>query len=183
METAEMLARKIWITRKARIRASERLARRDEYSKLMLAYYSFASLAFSVIELKLRRLPTNFPLYDVLLGILLFGAAIYVNTLNFASRSDALKQCYLSLDQLYVELCKAPDGSQLIESISQRYNEILQGSENHSEYDYISVMVDNSPAELSRRQRRAYTFYRALMRLLVVFATAFPVVLGVWVLK
>lgn len=194
METIETLKNKIWITRKARIRASERLAKSDSYSKLMLAYYSFAALAFSILELKARGLPPAFPLLDVLLGVLLFGAAIYVNTLNFSSRANALKRCYLTLDQLYLELDQLPSAEDSdsetqgkFESIRESYKSVLEESENHSEYDYFGVMLAtygrSKSNNLTRIQLMRYLGYQVMSLCLSGVVVVFPVAVGLWALK
>lgn len=185
-ETIESLKNKIWLTRKSRIRASERLVRSDSYSKLMLSYYSFATLTLSIVQLRIKNLPSGVSLLDVLLGVLLFGTAIYVNTLNFSSRASAMKRCYLILDQLYLELDQLPSGDELdgktrriVESVGGRY--ALEESENHSEYDYFgAVLAADGPTRLTKFQRVRYRTYRLVSLILLGILIAFPIGVGLW---
>ena len=179
------LKRRIWITRKARIHASERLAKGDFYSKLIMAYYSFATLSFSIIELKIRHLPTIFKLSDVLLGVLLFGSAIYVNTLSFSTRSAALKDCYLKLGKLEL---KIPSNSNLSDSqlseISEEYNKILEGSENHSEYDYYSVAMNSHDNSISISANEIFKYWgeKILSWAFIIGMFTLPLLVGGWAL-
>ena len=100
----------------------------------------------------------------------------------------------LTLDQLYLELDQLPsvensdsEIQRKFESIRESYKNVLEESENHSEYDYFGVMLAtygrSKSNNLTRLQLMRYLAYQIMSLCLSGVVVVFPVAVGLWALK
>lgn len=145
METGlkEKLERNIWITRKCRINASERLLKSAKFVELLNVYYSIFVITLSLISLIEHN--DQFSFASIVLSIALTISIVYANATGLRDRSTALKQNYIDLqvllDQLsYIEATE----TEKVLAISDKYAELLKLSENHLSIDLYSLKSTSS---------------------------------------
>ena len=94
----EKLERNIWITRKCRINASERLLKSAKFVELLNVYYSIFVITLSLISLIEHN--DQFSFASIVLSIALTISIVYANATGLRDRSTALKQNYIDLQVL-----------------------------------------------------------------------------------
>ena len=132
----EKLERNIWITRKCRINASERLLKSAKFVEFLNVYYSIFVITLSLLSLIQHN--DQFSFASIVLSIALTISIVYANTTGLRDRSTVLKQNYIDLqvllDQLfYIEA-----------TVSDKYAELLKLSENHLSIDLYRVKSTSS---------------------------------------
>ena len=134
----EKLDRNIWITRKCRINASERLLSHAKYIEILNVYYSIFVIILSLLSLTEQD---NFlSIISLACSIALTISIIYANSAGYRDRSSSLKQNYIELQLLLDQLsCTRDDDTECIMSISAKYADLLKASENHIPIDLFRL--------------------------------------------
>lgn len=151
------LERNIWITRKCRINASERLLDRARYIEVLNVYYSIFVISLSLISLTEHN--DMLSMISLICSIALTISIIYANTAGYRERSFSLKQDYIELQLLLDRLtCIDDTDTEAIKSISDQYAELLKSSENHVQMDLYRLKDHSSDKEmmLSSSEKRNY---------------------------
>lgn len=144
-ELIDAFINKVWITRKCRINAEARLERCDFLVGLLILYYSLIILFLSVWSLIEQLGNHRLGLIAVIASIGLFGAQLFLSSRNFKLRSFQMKDCYIKLDEIYMQLqlLRILSSEQTVENqltqIQSRYNNILNAVENHTDYDFLNI--------------------------------------------
>ncbi len=126
----DKLERNIWITRKCRINASERLLRSAKFVEFLNVYYSIFAITLSLLSLIEHN--DQISLASIVLSIALTISIVYANTTGLRDRSTALKQNYIDLQVLLDQLFYVgADETEKVLAISDKYAELLKLSENH----------------------------------------------------
>ena len=94
----EKLERNIWITRKCRINASERLLKSAKFVEFLNVYYSIFVITLSLLSLIQHN--DQFSFASIVLSIALTISIVYANTTGLRDRSTVLKQNYIDLQVL-----------------------------------------------------------------------------------
>lgn len=130
------LSNNIWITRKCRILASERLANYDLISQILVNYYAIYLVALSVCDLYYKNLDLS--LQIVVGSILVSTTSLFISSRNFKERSLILKNCYTKLNSMYRNTIRAESNvsSNLIE-LENEYDSFINNFENHHHIDYL----------------------------------------------
>lgn len=141
------LKNKIWITRKCRIIASERLVLLDLVSKFLINYYTLVILSISIWSIYIvNQGDDHLSFMTIIASLFLLGGTWGINSMNFKERISNLKACYIDLDVLYSDLEILDENitsipmSQItskFEEIRASYSKILNAVENHTSYDYL----------------------------------------------
>ena len=142
----EKLERNIWITRKCRINASERLLRSAKFVEFLNVYYSIFVITLSLLSLIEHN--DQFSFASIILSIALTISIVYANTTGLRDRSTALKQNYIDLqvllDQLfYIEATE----TEKVLTVSDKYAELLKLSENHLSIDLYRLKSSSSDTD------------------------------------
>ena len=139
----EKLERNIWITRKCRINASERLLKSAKFVEFLNVYYSIFVITLSLISLIEHN--DQFSFASIVLSIALTISIVYANATGLRDRSTALKQNYIDLQVLLDQLSyiKATETEKVL-AISNKYAELLKLSENHLSIDLYSLKSTSS---------------------------------------
>lgn len=146
-EEIDELLRKIWITKKCRIEASERLGNKDGLFQKLSVYYSILIVGlsiwnFQIIDVDLQKKSS---LIILIASIALSLFSMFVTSKNYRERYFNLKNNYIELGNLYAELNNYKNVSILDENkfleIYRRYSDLLKYVENHSSYDYYRVIM------------------------------------------
>lgn len=117
----DSLSNKIWITRKARINAEERLEKFDFLTQMLINYYTLVIVGLSIWTLYDESNAKLISVITIIASVLLFGLSIFVNARNFKIRSLTFKSCYIKLDEIYneCELLKDSPDKLSLEDISK----------------------------------------------------------------
>lgn len=186
LKQLESLSNKIWITRKSRIRAEDRLRKNDFLTQLLVNYYTLIVVGLSIWTLYDSSHAQLISVLLIIASVLLFGLSIFLTSRDFRGRSLAFKDCYIKLDELYneTELLKAISvnlSPQKINELQKKYNDIIYSVENHTSIDYFGVLNDTN--KISARQK-TYLYWRNFVKGLTIFAIViFPLILIYIVIK
>lgn len=182
----DSLSNKIWITRKARINAEERLEKFDFLTQMLINYYTLVIVGLSIWTLYDESNAKLISVITIIASVLLFGLSIFVNARNFKIRSLTFKSCYIKLDEIYNEcelLKDSPDKLSLedISKIQKKYNKVMNSIENHTPMDYLKVL--NNTSEISKSQWCYFNFKRALFIISIAIIILLPLMLSYLVTK
>lgn len=153
----EKLTRNIWITRKCRINASERLLSHAKYIELLNVYYSIFVIILSLISL--TEQDDALSMVSLVCSIALTISIIYANAAGYRERSLSLKQNYIELQLLLDRLSYInDDDSKTVIDISSQYAELLKSSENHMPIDLYQLKASGTVSDmpLSKEEKRRY---------------------------
>lgn len=148
----DKLEQNIWITRKCRINASERLLKTAEFIERLNVWYSIVVIILSLISVVTQD--DQLSLISLICSIALTVSLFYANAKGFRDRSLALKQNYIELQLLLDELMCTSD-TDVITNISRKYADLLKNSENHlqADMDRLRAGSKDEPLAMSRRER------------------------------
>jgi hypothetical protein len=137
------ISNNIWFTRKARIVASERLANRNQWSQIILVYYSVVIVCLSIVSLDNTKNFQNLELLLTISSVILLVISLLVSSQKFLERSIALKANYIELQKLYLQALEAEEkeNSETLSRIKEKYIECLSYVENHTLMDDITFRV------------------------------------------
>jgi hypothetical protein len=170
----EKLERNIWVTRKCRINASERLLSTAKYIETLNVCYSIFVILLSMLSLKENNDQISFT--GLTSSIVLTILIIYANATNFRERSSALKQNYINLQLLLDRLTniEASDVDAIME-VDEKYAELLKTSENHIDMDMYKLKSSASDPDLTMTRKekvlwRGYTAWNYLWKSVLIVA-------------
>lgn len=141
-EKINSLKSNVWMTRKARINASERLLCLEKFIQYVNIYYSCFLCILSVYGLINKN--DKIGIISTILSIILTISIVYLNSQNFGERSQQLKINYIALQRLYFKLDNYNLDESNIELLTQYHNEytdLLASCENHSSNDYYRIQI------------------------------------------
>lgn len=147
----DRLDRNIWITRKCRINASERLLSNAKFLDFLNVYFSIFTILLSIFSLDTSKFSETMinsdklPLFSLAISVVLTISIVYASSLGYRDRSAALKQNYIALQSLLDRLAVIDneDTTSLL-NISDDYTELLDAVENHLEIDMLNLMRHGS---------------------------------------
>lgn len=126
---------RIYLTYKTRMTSEARLRSNARISNILLAWYSFSLIAFSIADLSKIVSISNFSLISAAGSIAIFGTTLYIYGERYSERAENFRNCYLKLKALY-------ESSSPIQEKMQKYAEVLEIYENQSDADYDEMMFD-----------------------------------------
>jgi hypothetical protein len=95
----------IWWTRKSKIQAEKRLVSNAFQAQVVLLWYSFAGVAASVYYLKYSSSDGDMSgIAWVVYSVLVLCMSGFINGLSFKQRAGLIKECYETLNDVYVDL-------------------------------------------------------------------------------
>lgn len=146
-EISTLMNDRVWVTKKARMEAESRMNRNNLRAQILVNYYTFWVLSFSIWTLVSQEISVS--LLTVIASVGLFGVSIFVNSIGYREKALKYKDSYISLNDLEFDLkhlLREKKNSDKIEvseinKLEKRYSEILTKSENHHDVDYIKVQL------------------------------------------
>lgn len=180
----EKLDRNIWITRKCRINASDRLLKDAKYIEFLNVYYSIFVITLSLLSFVEQDSQYSFA--SIVCSIALTISIIYANATGLRERSEKLKQNYIDLQILLDQLSLINDDEEeKILAINEKYAELLKSTENHLEVDYFRLRrtkaSDVPPMGLSEKlQWYRYLIMEFLGKATLILA---PIIGGIYLLS
>ncbi|PFW45162.1 SLATT domain-containing protein [Priestia megaterium] len=181
-EIKSLKDKRVWATKKARMEAEARMNRNNLLSQLLVNYYTFGVLAFSIWTLVSED--SNMSLLTVVASVGLFGLSIFVSAISYREKALQYKESYLSLNELEFELKSLLRNKQVEENeimsrlydLEKRYTEILTKSENHSDIDYIKVLIKHN-LKASSEDLIKYYIHKAGFYIFAVLLIVAPIIL------
>ena len=135
----------IWITRKCRIIASERLNANENFCRFISIYYSILTTVLTIINM-INIESKNIDVLILVASISVTNFLLYLDTQNYKERYLALKKNYLDLNKLQIKIRSLENkkDSEMYNKIALEYNDLLREVENHKEYDYIKLALETN---------------------------------------
>lgn len=183
LEEIEGLEKKrIWVTKKSRMEAEARLKRSDFETQILVIYYTFVVLAFSIATLV--SLNETISLFTVIASVGLFGASIFISAAKYKERSLGYKNSYIELTRLEFKLKsllrkeETTDEELLmrLEEVEQEYYQVLEKTENHDDIDYIRVLIKHD-LKMRSEYYSKYICYKIAHVMLICALAILPVLL------
>ena len=147
----DRLDRNIWITRKCRINASERLLNNAKFLDFLNVYFSIFTILLSIFSLDTSKFSETMinsdklPLFSLAISVVLTISIVYASSLGYRDRSAALKQNYIALQSLLDRLAVTDnEDTKSLLIISDEYTDLLDAVENHLEVDMLNLMRHGS---------------------------------------
>lgn len=136
-------------TRKARINAECRLLELDALLKHATLFYSCITVALTLVQLFYVDEGSNasrtLSFLSVVSAIIITICTTYASSQNYAVRAEQMKTCYLELQRLSLQLddvdqeAESCGTSLRIDSIGEKYVDVLARTENHLQTDYYGA--------------------------------------------
>jgi len=145
---------RIWMTKKTRMESEARLKKNHNISNIIINYYTFAVMAFSIWSLVLdteSAIAKYVTLMTVISSVGLFGVTLLISSLGYRERALQYKESYLKLDNLESEFqhllrsayrMSKEDVIDQFHILEKKYFEILALSDNHEQIDIKKLMID-----------------------------------------
>ena len=174
------LSRKMYITYKSRINASERLKKTNSFIQGINIYYSLFLTALSIFNVSSGT--TKLSLVITVYSVVVTVTIVFLAAQNYGERAKSLKNNYVAISKLCNRI-QSDIQEDDIQKISDEYNKLIDSSENHTEYDYSKACmgISNERHSLSVRHKIIYytTYYGSI--LLKIFLIIFPFLLKYFV--
>lgn len=124
----------IWLTAKSRMHAEQRLRRYDRVSHILLSWLSLCVIASAVVRGSIPSTAT-LDIFTAVVSVFVFAFSVVVFGFRFGETAVLHRECYLRLQKLHDGDCT--DQTEL----NRQYHEVLGGYENHSDWDYESLVL------------------------------------------
>lgn len=170
------LARRIYITYKSRINAAERMKKTNSFIQGINIYYSLFLTVLSIygVNAGTQKLSLIITVYSVVVTVTI----VYLAAQNYGERAKNLKSNYVAIFKLRNSIKDNMSDDEL-QKISDAYDDLIDCSENHTEYDYFKAVMAmrDEKSTLVIRQKIIYyfTYYGSIV--LRVFLIVLPFLL------
>lgn len=128
----------VWLTFKVRAYAEGELRWLSSRLNLLVTWLSFNLLAVSILSVDPFFKIINNQYLMLVLGLFTFSSSVVVYGLKLEERAQMMRRSYTRLQNLYnrIKISGCTDLSHV-----EEYHEIIEETENHSEFHYIGFMV------------------------------------------
>lgn len=179
---------RIWKTKKTRMEAEARLKFNHLISNLLINYYTFAVLTFSIWALFLdpdSEAVRYVTLMTLITSVGLFGVTLLISTLGYRERAVQFKDSYIKLDILeseFKQLIRTAYKLQKEEVIEQfhklekKYFDVLTLSDNHDQVDIEKMTIDRKLPGFEN-MISGYKWKKWLKRFVIILLFVFPLIL------
>lgn len=157
MSFAEELSRKIYITRKSRILAAERLEKMDLRTQALLVWYSGIITSLSVwiffLEKSGQVKDSNASLILLVASIIFTIYSTFIASKGYREKSIKMQSNYIAMTGLFNDLHRSlididasndPCSTSLSDKaaeIDKQYLTFLATVDNHAQYDYLKAII------------------------------------------
>lgn len=187
-QNLEKLASDIWITRKCRILAAERLYANENFCRFVSIYYSILTTVLTIINM-INIESKNIDVVILIISITVTNFLLYLDTQNYKDRYLALKKNYLDLNELQIKIKSLEVKYDINEynEVALEYNNLLREVENHKEYDYIKLALRTEELKEKVAIKDKLIYYSKfilnwILRVLVIIIPAIYVIIQALVL-
>jgi hypothetical protein len=192
---AEVLANRVWFTRKAWIHAEKRLLQNEYHTQLLMVVYAAYTTCLSVVLLVFEPAPPDKKLIDTslaVLSIVLLALSLYLNSKSFKDRAARFKIGYHDLQHIESKLqslvaqANTNNFTDQYDKLSDLYTKSLRDVENHDELDDIRSRITAGSGLTSRRPTRfeifRYFWWICWRTIALTFFYITPVIAVIWFL-
>lgn len=159
--------RRVWPTKKIRMNAEERMNNKNLHSIVLVNYYTFFLLSYSLLGLYFS-LSKQLSIVSVIVSTGLFGVSLYVSLYGYREKALAYKYSHIELDKIESKLEKLLLDDEIsnkelvlsFHNIKDSYSEVISRTENHSAADYLKHTVSIDTATLSMKKK--YIFFHII---------------------
>ncbi|WP_159961849.1 SLATT domain-containing protein [Blastococcus haudaquaticus] len=170
MELLELLEQRSYATYKARLRASKRLmTRNNAWNASLIATATSTTIASVALLANDGIYGPNGDTLFVCLAVLSLTASLVTSGLNYSGRSRDMFSNYRRIQRLSAEAERAKRTPSMqnfatVAELNAKYDELLDGSENHTEADYFHANGEGSkPASVRRESLLSFFPYISLI--------------------
>ena len=171
---------KVWVTKKARMEAENRVLRNDRMANVIINYYNLLVLSVSIYTLiwesKIGVVLTT------IVSVGLFGISNYINSMNYKESAFKYRESYLrlskietKLDNLILKLASKEEKLSEFNKIKEEYDNILELSYNHSEIDYTVVAIQSDRCNKDYIQK--YNWYKIKFNVGIFIILILPLII------
>lgn len=151
----EELSYKVWTTKGARFEADKRLTKTSRMSSISLSIFSAYLIIASLISVYISNYNINFQIINYFvtaLSIILLVLSQFESSQDYKLRANNFHKCGLELSKIYNEirifktLCldaKNEEIAKFCKRMSYRYQNVLEGYENHIPLDYNNFKISH----------------------------------------
>ncbi|WP_352416302.1 SLATT domain-containing protein [Oscillibacter ruminantium] len=136
----DKLNNQIWTTRTSRINSEKRLKHKQSFIEGINIYYSCFTVLLSIILLVKQNYP--YSVLSLAMTIILTISILYFKSLRYADRAKDFRKNYTELQRLEFRLSHEINDEELT-CIEQKYCTLLDGAENHIEFDYYKTVAQS----------------------------------------
>lgn len=142
---------KLWVTKGARFKASERCEGLDRRSTKIVGWLSAYLIIFSVLsicDIEALRLPANIVSFiSISISVMILVFSQFEYAMRYSTKAKAYHDCALEISKLYDELRilksdTSTDHLPEVKKITANYQHILEANINHLPIDYRVFMLD-----------------------------------------
>ncbi len=172
----EKISRKMFITYKTRINTAERLRKNDNLIQFINIYYSLFLTALSIYSIKHGS--DTLSIMITISSTILLVSVVFLGSKQYGKRARELKNNYIQIDVLRQSLETIDDNDiEQISKINDNYAELLNNTENHSEFDYYAAISSMDDEKLQKEQIVKYGLYIIYTKIIVIFLIVLPFLL------
>lgn len=184
-----LLNERVWKTKKTRIEAESRLKLNNVLTDILLNYYTFAVLAFSIWSLVLDPNSTKvqqITLITVILSVGLFGITLLMSSIGFKHKALQFKESYLKLDSLEIDIkhllrtVEFKKKNEVIEEfylLEKKYIDILSLTDNHNNIDFERLTIVRKLKGINHGMQYKYYIKLIFKWLFIGALFIFPIIL------
>ena len=179
-EKLNSLKSNVWMTRKARINASERLLYLEKFIQFINIYYSCFLCSLSVYSLTTTN--DKIGIISTVLSIILTISIVYLNSQNFGERAQQLKINYIALQKLYFNLDNLDVNTTCDLLIYQNeYCDLLASCKNHSSHDYYRIQLREKKIKIISKSCLIYYICKIFKYFFAFIILLIPILLGFYI--
>lgn len=176
----------IWITRKCRINAAERLQANENFCRFISIYYSILTTVYTLINMLILE-DRIVDVFTLIISIATTNFFLYLDTKNYKDKYLEFKENYIELDKLLDKLNEAKLNETKLENyqkIAREYNELLKRVENHKTKDYFKLIIEQNDENrrIKLKDKICYYAEEAFFILLKGTILLLPIACGVFYL-
>ncbi|TCZ75064.1 SLATT domain-containing protein [Paenibacillus albiflavus] len=185
-----LLKERVWKTKKSRMEAEARLIQNNLIADILVNYYTFAVIVYSILALVLdsgNSYSKNITISTLVLSIGLFGITLFLSSVGFKQKATQFKDSYHKLDLLEIDInhllrsAQFKSKKQIIDELyvlEQKYIYILSLTDNHHTIDHDRIVIMRKLKGLSQYLKNKFYAKKILKWLLIVFLFIFPFLLA-----
>lgn len=171
----------VWMTRKARINASERLLCLEKFIQYINIYYSCFLCILSVYGLTTTN--DKIGIISTILSIILTIFIVYLNSQKFGDRAQQLKINYIALQNLYFSLDNLDEkNTDNLAKYHTEYTGLLSNCENHSTCDYYRILLREKKIKIISKSGLIYYTYKIFKGFCAFIVILIPILLAFYII-
>lgn len=176
------LKNRIWKSYKSRINTAERLKDKHEFVAFLSIYYSAILSAVSILNYANKS--EKMDVFAIVMSVMVTILFLYFEGRNYKERYIKMKENYNELNLLYYKVESSIKLNEIskenFNSLSEKYIELLNAVENHSEKDFIKYIIHEKENNLNWKVVIKYYLRIGIIEIFKISMVIIPtIVLGI----